>query len=269
MKSQTLFFVAAAFILLAFSNCKKTKTDPQIPQPPPEPILLLDTLYVYESVGGTLDSAAHVFTYDSEGRLTEARKDNVREYSISYNADGISGITLYNTMGNPFMTAQVPGTLIVNEDSISYHYTIQGQFGVIDTIRESFLFNDSLLLEQRFHFTSPDPNRNYSSSFVYTYNASGNLEECRARYSINYFTQWRVTGVDNRKNVWNSMPLAYVFGRYFDVSSTGLNNVTSVDWGNNNIESWEWTYNDEGYPLTVKSTSQDYVRLRFIYREKQ
>ncbi len=270
MKNQLYLFIVLCTFGLVLTNCrKKTGPDDHTVVPPPEPVLLLDSLIEYESEGNGVITAYHtVFKYDADGRLLASTKDGVKLYEITYNGGEVSSMRKYDILGNIFFDVKTPGDLTINEDSISYQYPAYLVGIPSDNVR-SFLFDGELLKEERTYRNTPEPVLNFAKRRIYDYTPEGDLKSFRYEHSNGDIHGFTVTAVDDKINVWRNIPLDLVLAEeYYLVCGTSAHNVTEILYDDNTRLTLKWTYNEAGYPLSLTFGDADHPTYKFIYREK-
>jgi hypothetical protein len=292
MKPQNLFLAACMLLTLTFTSCDK-KTDPppgtnppnQPNQPnppgtnPPNPPSavpipaqptrkLLSVLERHEKSGGGFETYTTGFFYDPQNRLTE-RRDMATNLPIAryeYENDQLKRIHLYNMLGNIGATFEDP--LVISDDGNTWEvrYAISNGNGGYDTSREVYTFANNAISRIEYIYPSTDPSIPSTQTNIFTYDANGNLSESSFNDGVNNRLLWRVTGVDNQKNILRDISkLVFIFGNIFEYGGMGVNNATSALTGNGQNLAFEWTYNSEGYPLSVKNTSESYVKYEFTW----
>ena len=251
---------------VAIIGCRKSPPTslPNQQEPPKADSLVLDSVLYFEEDGsGGLETYAYHFEYDSVYRLTGSTMNGKKSFEVTYNGDRLASITKYDNNEFPYMKVEAPGSLVVAGDSISFDYEVAGF-----KMRECFVFAGAELRESRYYQYTGDTARDNFSIFYNKYNDEGNVTESVAEFKSGEVPQWTSGEVDNKKNIWRSMPLAVILDTHGSPSYTSVNNITKVIYPNSDVDEYEYTYNNEGYPLTILIKRLGFVTTRFVYTRK-
>ncbi len=246
-------------------SCRKTPpaTQPIQQEPPESDTLLLDSVLYFEDNSGVMEITAYHFEYDSAYRLTGSTRNGKKNLEITYNGDRLATITKYDPNEVAYMKVEDPGSLVFAGDSVSFEYEAGGL-----KFRECYVFAGKELRERRYYKYTGDPATDDYSIFFYKYNDEGNVSETVAEFKSGEVPQWTLNETDNRRNIWHDMPLAVILDFHGAPSYLSVNNITKLTDANNDVEEYDYTYNNEGYPLTLQLKRLGYVSTRFVYTRK-
>jgi hypothetical protein len=255
MKAAKLF--VAGTCLVFFASCQK-KTDKK-PQPtpvvtlspqgegiPPQPsfrlvkIITRDSTQIYRTT---------ILSYDNLNRIISAREEETNRlfFLISYDGDTMKTMSTYDIDGNPF-TLEYPLRVSGNGDSLQL--TIPRSS---DTTIKLLTYRENQLVEKKFSRRISASTSDLQFRMVYAYNDAGNVRLINnVRHDGNPGNAFRPLVFDSRKNFLRDCSrLLLLVPLLGDLEASGVNNYLELDTGNG-IREFEYTYNTQGYPVTIR-----------------
>lgn len=266
MKPQT--FILFLLVLIGVA-CKKDKKTP-IENANPEKLQLSQVIY-RNMRNGQVNATLYDLDYDAQGRLVKYFDvtNQVPVYEYEYEGDLLKTIREYDAQGQIVQTFDDPMWQSPDGDTIELT-TRRVVNGGEELQIETFVFHDSLQVAYQYFGRNPDPifpPVQYTTR--YTYDFGENISE------INWDIQTNrqiARAFDDKLNFGRTLSrLNYILLRYeipsFNYRSR--NNVTAFEHinsvGSVTRFDMEYTYNRQGYPITMKMSNENFIRNEYIY----
>lgn len=270
----------ALCLLFCFYSCSKN-SDNTPPPTPPDPIpqdtvysALVERLVYRFTEDGILKEEIYSLHYDDNDRLIETRREDLDKplVRLQYAGDKISSVTEYTSQGLVAETYNANQWLVVTNDTVKFSFLRNiTPTPDMDTISSEYIFQDNLMRTGTHSIGATDPA--YSSSykgFIFEYGPGDNVVELGwINVDQQYFIHMNVTAVDEKKNpLYEASPVSYVFcfARIDAELTMSKNNITGIKYANGDLAELVYTYNKQGYPVTVKNKAQDFIKYEFKYK---
>ncbi len=270
-----LTFLMMFFCVLFFSCSKRSGTDPASPPPPETPAVpVIERLTFRQLEDNDVVEEIYSFTYDADGRLTICNRvdKNMPYIKVNYSGSNVSSVVAYTTIGTIGATYLANQSLFIKQDTISFYHTFDiSPADPLDTAFQEYVFKDSALMLGTIRYGSQwEDFRSTYNNMICKYDDDKNLTELGfVNTSQQYVKQMDVLASDDKINpIRYVSPVMYLFV-IFEIDAEllhGRNNITSVRYADGRIAELEFTYNEKGFPLTVKEKSQSFVKYEFQYR---
>jgi hypothetical protein len=259
--------------IIAFSllySC--TKAD-ALPVKVDEPhYLITSKKHRFDTFNG-VDSIKHDYAYDEAGRLKEISRGGVTLQTITYSGPALVSVQYYTpTSPTTYDIYDVPNPFKVNTDSSEIKYKLGERADAqgFDTLYNIYTYTNNRITSYKNYNNSSQFSEPISAKFRYEYNSDSGL--VKHRYSDQdqaEFVMADVLRTDDKKNpltllskidyIFISQPLNFIS------TSQSAHNITSYLDKDGNVEEIEYTYNSDGYPLTIKRKGDSFVMTEFEY----
>jgi hypothetical protein len=268
-----------SFILL-LSACNKDSGPDPSPPPPETPdtsqtsaIPVIKQLTYRHIDSNDVIEEVYSFTYDTDGRITgcDRADKNMPHAKFTYAGNELSSVTMYTSIGTIAVTYVANQTLFVGQDSISFYYLFKlFPENPYDTAFQAYYFRDSALQKGtvRYGSTNVDMRSTYDN-YICEYDDNQNLLELGfVNTSGQYIKHMDIVATDDKINpVRYASRIAFLFViSYIDVELiTSMNNFTSLRYADGRTADYEYTYNEKGWPLTVRTKGQNFIKFEYEY----
>jgi hypothetical protein len=262
-----------SFCLIILSCNKNRCTDPPADDTPASPVIEGITYRHLEN--NNLVEDIYAFTYDENGRLTGCNRvdQDLPVIKVNYTGSDLSYVQKFTPTGIEGPICRANESLFIGKDSISFHHIVDLYSpDPFDTVFQTYYFKDSALQKGTFRYGSMrDIYRNTYDNKICKYDGDGNLIELGyMNWHHEYIKHMEVTGFDDKINpIRYVSPVAFAFVIVnIDLELvTGINNIKAVKYADGSTAELEYTYNVEGFPLTVKQKDQSFIKYEFRYRQ--
>ena len=267
MKTNRLLIILG--LLITIFGCRKNSGGKE----PEDSLMLLDTLISNQRLqNGNIETERYSFEYNDDWQVTEIFKEigNVPAARFTYASGTLNSITIYGPNGGVYRTHTSPETLQVYDDSTFYYYTFPNfQSPVPDTFKVTLHHADTVISRIDYVHISQSMTERSENSYEMRYR-DRNLYESGYVFNGNFQPDFGVYSLDDKINPLRYLsPVVYEYLHYELGFSMGINNVTGIIIsGSNELLEYEYTYNEDGLPLTMREKGQNYNLYEFRYRKQ-
>jgi hypothetical protein len=261
--------IAVALLLFFAYACSKKGDDAVLEEPDDTPLQLVKKI-VRSQQNGVMLIDSFMYDYDEAGHLVaiKTRDDHAWKQNFIYEGDNLTGIVQYSTDKQD--TLHHPLTISDNGNTMFVDYTRPNPDGNIDTIQITYKWSGEKLLESWTYLHFPSTSFQNFQKSLFSYDANGNEKDHVVVFNDGS-SQWqtKVLAYDDKKNYFATIPrLNYVFGTWgFPYATRSVNNPVKGERMPGEIVEFIWTYNDDGYPLTMTEKGNSYVSLELQYNK--
>lgn len=265
MKSASL--ITLLLLLCMLFACRKNSKDPVVPDN--RPLQLLKMTLRYE-INAQIIKDSTVYAYDTAGHLTDIidPQTNQLRRKLIYKGDTL--IALVDYVNATTDTLKRPVKYFDGGNTILIDFTRPAHNGGIDTVQLTYKWAGNQLLETWTYVNLAALGVGNLQKSIITYNSSGNDYENTIIFS-NGTSQWQSRGVayDQNKNFFSTVSrLNYVFMGYgFPYDTRSVNNPVKGEFPSGQVVEYMWTYNKDGYPLTMQVKGKNYLALELQYNK--
>lgn len=251
--------LAVITFIFFFSSCTKSTDAPDPVKVDADTIpRLVKMIYNYQfALSDTIlsDTIKTGYKYDASGNLVLIfnAANNAPVTALEYNGSQLAALVNYDGYGKPeqrhenFISYKDNGNLL----STAYYSTGLGA----DTMLASFSFENDRLVSQKIYVgDTMFGGRPIIDTMQFTFDENKNAKQYSSRWGL----QWTQTEVDDKKNIFLTFPTdQYVIafsasGSLYQVRQT--NNPKKIVSPGGFTTTFEYTYDEHGYPLTQKQS---------------
>jgi hypothetical protein len=259
---------ALIILLGVLFSCSKDSKDPDVPDNRPLQLIKKVTRYEYN---GQVMTDSIAYTYDTAGHLTAKvdPKTNLPYEKLVYAGDTLVAVIDFLKNGTTD-TLKRPVKFFDGGNTIFIDFTRPNPNGGIDTVQITYKWSGDQLLEAWTYLHLAYQGMNFLQKTLISYNSSGNQYETTTLVPGIGPSQWQSRGLayDQNKNFFRTLSrLNYIFmGWGFPEATRSVNNPVKGEYQNGQVE-YLWTYNKDGYPLTMQVKGKNYLAVELQYNK--